>query len=87
MSDHAIHVSGFPSSASQLMRACADAVASSVSRDLAKGPRLPGYTSTAKPPITNDWLGRVVVFTDTSKPGYLKAGTPNAWTYFDGSAV
>lgn len=47
----------------------------------------PGFASSALPKIGDDLINTMIIVTDTDKLAYLKAGTPNVWTYLDGSGA
>lgn len=78
----------YPSGTTQKERALVEEALSLVKQVLERGPWFPPFASTDMPSITGDEMLYTAVFvTDTGKPAILVPGSPNAWKYFDGSAV
>lgn len=77
----------YPAGTTQQQRAVIDEAISVIKAALETGPYFPPYSSSDLPPVTNDLLYRGIFISTTGKPAVLVPGTPNAWKYFDGSAV
>lgn len=72
---------------SQAARSVADAAMRYTEAQARSARYFPPYLSTNLPPITDDWLYHGISISDQSKPAWLMPGTPNAWTYADGTPV